>query len=106
MKQLHGCRRIKEPFCGRVAQLGEHLLCKQGVAGSIPATSTIFIGENDDSLEVIGLIFTAILPSGDQIQTVQGRFWHRQGAPMWSCIGNERMARICCLKFGSKGPAT
>jgi hypothetical protein len=26
---------------GRVAQLGEHLLCKQGVAGSIPATSTI-----------------------------------------------------------------
>ncbi len=29
----YGCR-------GRVAQLGEHLLCKQGVAGSIPATST------------------------------------------------------------------
>src|SRR5579872_1036566 len=28
--------------CGRVAQLGEHLLCKQGVAGSIPATSTKF----------------------------------------------------------------
>src|SRR5262249_45354132 len=28
--------------CGRVAQLGEHLLCKQGVAGSIPVTSTIF----------------------------------------------------------------
>ena len=27
---------------GRVAQLGEHLLCKQGVAGSIPATSTNF----------------------------------------------------------------
>jgi hypothetical protein len=26
--------------CGRVAQLGEHLLCKQGVAGSIPVTST------------------------------------------------------------------
>ena len=25
---------------GRVAQLGEHLLCKQGVAGSNPATST------------------------------------------------------------------
>jgi hypothetical protein len=27
-------------YGGRVAQLGEHLLCKQGVAGSIPATST------------------------------------------------------------------
>ena len=29
--------------CGRVAQLGEHLLCKQGVAGSIPVTSTNFL---------------------------------------------------------------
>ncbi len=29
-------------YRGRVAQLGEHLLCKQGVAGSIPATSTNF----------------------------------------------------------------
>ena len=26
---------------GAVAQLGEHLLCKQGVAGSIPVRSTI-----------------------------------------------------------------
>src|SRR4029077_17353926 len=31
---------IKRVHRGRVAQLGEHLLCKQGVAGSIPATST------------------------------------------------------------------
>jgi hypothetical protein len=30
---------------GRVAQLGEHLLCKQGVAGSIPATSTNLFSE-------------------------------------------------------------
>ena len=30
------------PF-GGVAQLGEHLLCKQTVAGSIPATSTTII---------------------------------------------------------------
>src|SRR5712691_4302584 len=28
------------PTHGRVAQLGEHLLCKQGVAGSSPVTST------------------------------------------------------------------
>ena len=28
-------------FSGGVAQLGEHLLCKQGVIGSIPFTSTI-----------------------------------------------------------------
>ena len=27
---------------GAVAQLGEHLLCKQGVSGSIPLSSTMF----------------------------------------------------------------
>ena len=38
------CFRIKgSSHCGRVAQLGEHLLCKQGVTGSIPVTSTIFL---------------------------------------------------------------
>ena len=32
---------IESDSCrGRVAQLGEHLLCKQGVTGSIPVTST------------------------------------------------------------------
>ena len=35
--------RMNQHFhCGRVAQLGEHLLCKQGVTGSIPVTSTNF----------------------------------------------------------------
>ena len=33
-KQLNGLN-------GGVAQLGEHLLCKQGVIGSIPFTSTM-----------------------------------------------------------------
>ena len=28
---------------GALAQLGEHLLCKQGVNGSIPLSSTIFV---------------------------------------------------------------
>ena len=27
-------------YAGAVAQLGEHLLCKQGVVGSIPSSST------------------------------------------------------------------
>ena len=31
------------PTNGGVAQLGEHLLCKQGVIGSIPFTSTNFL---------------------------------------------------------------
>ncbi len=29
---------------GDIAQLGEHLLCKQGVSGSIPLISTIWFG--------------------------------------------------------------
>ena len=32
-------------FAGAVAQLGEHLLCKQGVVGSIPSSSTIELGD-------------------------------------------------------------
>jgi hypothetical protein len=32
--------------CGRVAQLGEHLLCKQGVRGSNPLTSTSLTGNS------------------------------------------------------------
>ena len=38
---------------GAVAQLGEHLLCKQGVSGSIPLSSTNSIGVEltDISLE-------------------------------------------------------
>ena len=36
------CPKIRSSSaCGRVAQLGEHLLCKQGVTGSSPVTSTI-----------------------------------------------------------------
>ena len=31
--------RLGRSFCGGVAQLGEHLLCKQGVIGSIPIVS-------------------------------------------------------------------
>ena len=32
-----------KPDDGAVAQLGEHLLCKQGVVGSIPISSTNFL---------------------------------------------------------------
>jgi hypothetical protein len=36
---------IMELESGRVAQLGEHLLCKQGVTGSNPVTSTNFFSD-------------------------------------------------------------
>ena len=32
--------RFGVPYYGALAQLGEHLLCKQGVVGSIPTSST------------------------------------------------------------------
>ena len=32
--------QVKPDFFGGIAQLGEHLPCKQGVSGSIPLTST------------------------------------------------------------------
>ena len=42
---LHSENAIRQAGCvsrhdGALAQLGEHLLCKQGVIGSIPFTST------------------------------------------------------------------
>ena len=34
------CVACRSPAKGGLAQLGEHLLCKQGVVGSIPSSST------------------------------------------------------------------
>jgi hypothetical protein len=34
------CAADRRPANGGLAQLGEHLLCKQGVVGSIPSSST------------------------------------------------------------------
>ena len=44
-KYLHsefhdGLAGVRSPVYGALAQLGEHLLCKQGVVGSIPTGST------------------------------------------------------------------
>ena len=38
-----GCLAQMIETVGAVAQLGEHLLCKQGVSGSIPLSSTILV---------------------------------------------------------------
>ena len=48
---------------GRVAQLGEHLLCKQGVGGSSPLTSTNFthiLGNKNFTQEFYSLSFSAL----------------------------------------------
>jgi hypothetical protein len=39
-----GVDERSENHFGAVAQLGEHLLCKQGVTGSIPVSSTSISG--------------------------------------------------------------
>ena len=51
LRGFPGRRRIRigDLNCGDVAQLGEHLLCKQGVVGSIPIVSTMMVpGPNVD----------------------------------------------------------
>ncbi len=42
LRDERNAARGKKDKQGAVAQLGEHLLCKQRVAGSIPAGSTIY----------------------------------------------------------------
>jgi hypothetical protein len=44
----HGAREREDDPRGGVAQLGEHLLCKQGVIGSIPFTSTTLCRRTGD----------------------------------------------------------
>ena len=59
-----GCGNLDPPdgrlsgvaMVGAVAQLGEHLLCKQGVSGSIPLSSTNSLGVE----RVVGISFEEI----------------------------------------------
>ena len=41
-------KAVEVEVSGGLAQLGEHLLCKQGVVGSIPSTSTIITASRQD----------------------------------------------------------
>ncbi len=43
-REVPGSTPGRPTILGDVAQLGEHLLCKQGVGGSSPLISTIFEG--------------------------------------------------------------
>ena len=49
-----GCR------VGDVAQLGEHLLCKQGVGGSSPPISTTHIDNRIESIEIFQNVESAV----------------------------------------------
>jgi hypothetical protein len=47
---------------GGVAQLGERLLCKQEVIGSIPFTSTISVAQGERHLLQLGKKFLFVTP--------------------------------------------
>jgi hypothetical protein len=47
LENLATLKSALKDFRGGLAQLGEHLLCKQGVNGSIPLSSTIILHKNN-----------------------------------------------------------
>ena len=58
--------------CGAVAQSGEHLLCKQGVRGSNPLSSTKTYGKHNSSVEGdlsgVRSPYGAIVRRGDSVE--------------------------------------
>ena len=60
---------------GGIAQLGEHLLCTQGVRGSNPLISTIYKGEN--MMDAYVMIFMAyyLYAGMAVIATLIAYFW-------------------------------
>ena len=59
--QTHHQGGIQIAVDGGLAQLGEHLLCKQGVVGSIPSSSTIIKCQNKALKQCFVLPFMAVL---------------------------------------------
>ena len=62
---------------GAVAQLGEHLLCKQGVVGSIPSSSTSFPGTT------IGCERFAAFPAWFFVSEEPGSKWLHRSLTIW-----------------------
>ena len=79
---------------GGVAQLGEHLLCKQGVIGSIPFTSTRYFG----------CVMTEQLVFGASVQSSPIARWVGCSLTIWKkCsgvfvnLGDTRMGCDCIV---------
>jgi hypothetical protein len=87
------CSRV-----GGVAQLGEHLLCKQGVIGSIPIVSTSL------GLHQLACIYKNAL--GSVSRNVRNRFDHAAQAKRPGCVVVPfacpwgELARVCGLASG------
>ena len=57
---------------GGLAQLGEHLLCKQGVVGSIPSSSTIkFKHKRDEFTFMFSLLETTAVSFFNNLEEVK-----------------------------------
>ena len=67
---------------GAVAQLGEHLLCKQGVSGSIPLSSTIFVARRRGQ---------------------RGRAGHTDGSVLGVEKSFDKKRQVCTSYLGMKG---
>ena len=100
-------RRVApEAPCGALAQLGEHLLCKQGVIGSIPIGSTIEHGglrpQNRSSGAI--LVFDAKRESARQSRLAPGAtapvpLRTRSSAAPVRCCGSSGLDVLTSLRF-------
>ena len=69
---------------GGVAQLGEHLLCKQGVVGSIPSASTMnWCREGWDWPQGRELEWLSPEDNGDRTDTLWNRVGGAWGVAVW-----------------------
>ena len=76
---------------GAVAQLGEHLLCKQGVSGSIPLSSTKFClrgrgpadGAPNCRRRPIGLYLEVAVAIGISFEEVKVCTWRNAWCLFW-----------------------
>ena len=75
---------------GGVAQLGEHLLCKQGVVGSIPITST-----SGESAAFTARFSGYRAPTGVCAANAERR-GARRGEELGIARGGGLAARACC----------
>ena len=68
--------QVKTWFFGGIAQLGEHLPCKQGVSGSIPLTSTTPYGEAQSAwTETLLPNEQNLIKNGNIAQLVRAHAW-------------------------------
>ena len=94
--------------CGAVAQLGEHLVCNQGVVGSIPIRSTVGHASSDELrrlMKLAELLLSVALAScaSAPSEQVEGAATQQQRTAV---LGDTvRLAIGTSVRFAPSGPA-